>query len=105
MIKKYKSIKDRRAVAVRAKIRAKSTLPRLSIFRSLKFLTAQVIDDKKETTLAYAKGKNPLEVGAEIAKNALKAKVKAVVFDRGGYRYHGRIQKLVDAVRAAGLTI
>lgn len=105
MIKKYKSTKTRRAVAVRSKIRAKSTLPRLSIFRSLKFLTVQVIDDKKGVTLAYAKGKNPVEVGTEIAKNALKVKVKAVVFDRGGYRYHGRIQKLVDAARAAGLTI
>lgn len=105
MIKKHKSIKDRRAVAVRAKIRAKSDLPRLSVFRSLKFLTTQVIDDKKGVTIAYAKGKNPLEVGAEIAKKTLAAKVKAVVFDRGGYRYHGRIQKLVDAAREAGLTI
>jgi large subunit ribosomal protein L18 len=105
MIKKYQSAKKRRTIAVRSKLRAKSSLPRLSIFRSLKFLTAQIIDDQKGITLAHAKGKNPAEVGAEIAKKAHSAKVKAVVVDRGSYRYHGRIQKLVDVARGAGLTI
>lgn len=103
MIKKYQSTQDRRQRAVRAKIRNKSVLPRLSVHRSLKFIYAQIINDSKGETLAFAKGKDPIEVGQKIAKLALNAKIKNVVFDRGAYRYHGRVKKLADSAREAGL--
>lgn len=105
MIKKYKSIQERRQKAVRAKIRKNSTLPRLSVHRSLKFIYAQVIDDKSGSTLAFAKGKDPVEVGQKIAKLSMDAKIKQVVFDRGPYKYHGRIKKLADSAREAGLKL
>lgn len=76
---------------------------RLSIFRSNKYLYAQVIDDKKAVTLAASQGKSPLKVGEEIAKKALAKKVKDVVFDRGCYRYHGRVKALAEAARKGGL--
>ena len=92
--------------------------PRLSVFRSGKHIYAQVIDDKKGATLASAssldadvKGKLKTgadksaagEVGKLLAERALKAGIKDVVFDRGGYIYHGRIKALADAARAGGL--
>ncbi len=104
MIKKYQSIQKRRQQAVRLKIRNLSVLPRLSVHRSLKFIYAQVIDDAKGKTIAFARGKNPTEVGQVIAKKAMSAKIKRVVFDRGPYKYHGRIKQLADAAREAGLT-
>lgn len=103
MIKKYQSTQDRRQRAVRAKIRNKSVLPRLSVHRSLKFIYAQIINDTKGETLAFAFAKNPVEVGQKIAKLALNVKIKNVVFDRGAYRYHGRVKKLADSAREAGL--
>lgn len=95
-------------------------LPRLSIQRSLKYFYAQVIDDGKGRTLAYAtskpgKGAAPdakhcrksvadaKALGKLIAERALKAGVEKVVFDRGGRLYHGRIKALADAAREAGL--
>ena len=84
---------------------------RLSIFRSDKNIYAQVIDDAKGVTIAAAsslggKGSNieaAAKVGAEVAKAAIKAGVKDVVFDRGGYIYHGRVKALAEAAREAGL--
>ncbi|MBM3581305.1 MAG: 50S ribosomal protein L18 [Alphaproteobacteria bacterium] len=93
--------------------------PRLSIFRSGRHIYAQVIDDHRGVTLAAAstlekesrarlkKGANVAaagEIGKLIAERALKAGIKDVVFDRGGYRYHGRIKALADAARAGGLS-
>src|SRR5882672_11998578 len=93
--------------------------PRLSIFRSGKHIYAQVIDDRKGTTLAAAssldeglKGKlktgadkgAATEVGKLIAQRAIAAGVKEVVFDRGGYIYHGRIAALATAAREGGLS-
>ncbi|MEK7163718.1 MAG: 50S ribosomal protein L18 [Patescibacteria group bacterium] len=103
MIKKYKSTQERRQQAVRLKIRNLSVLPRLSVHRSLKFIYAQVINDAKRETLVATCGKNPAEVGQAIAKKAIDAKIKTVVFDRGAYRYHGRVKKLADSAREAGL--
>ncbi len=90
--------------------------PRLSVFRSGKHIYAQVIDDRKAVTLAsastaekeagVAKGYNIEAAGAvgkKIAERSLAAGVKQVVFDRGGYIYHGRIKALADAARAGGL--
>jgi len=89
--------------------------PRLSVFRSAKNIYAQVIDDRAGVTLAAASsletGKNAkgsdkdaaAKVGALVAKRAIDKGLKDVVFDRGGYIYHGRIKALADAAREAGL--
>ncbi|MFM7297774.1 MAG: 50S ribosomal protein L18 [Planctomycetota bacterium] len=110
--------RQRRKWRVRANIRRTSSLPRLSVSRSVKHISAQVIDDVKGSTLCAAtttaksmadalKGKNKSDrarvVGAEIAKKALAAGITAVVFDRGSARFHGRIKALADAAREAGL--
>lgn len=103
MIKKYQSTQERRQQAVRFKIKSSAHSPRLSVHRSLKYLYAQVIDDSKGKTLAMARGKDPKQVGQTIAKLSLAAKIKAIVFDRGPYKYHGRIKQLADSAREAGL--
>jgi large subunit ribosomal protein L18 len=90
--------------------------PRLTVFRSLQHLYAQIIDDEKGVTIVSAatntgkKGKlasnnvaAAKKIGAEIAKKAIAAGVKKVVFDRSGYVYHGRVAALAEAARAAGL--
>lgn len=103
-----------RAKRTRRHIRAVSSLPRLSVFRSNAHISAQVIDDSKGLTLGSAsdltikagtKSEKAAAVGTEIAKLMLKAGVKRVVFDRGGYRFHGRVKALAEGARAAGLTI
>lgn len=76
---------------------------RLSVYRSLKYIYAQVIDDDKGHTLASAWGKEPEKVGQKIAKKALAQKVKKVVFDRRKYKYHGKIKALAEAARKGGL--
>lgn len=99
---------------VRATVSGTSERPRLSVFISNKNITAQVIDDEKGKTLAYAstvgskaaKGsmtERAAWVGEEVAKKAKAAKVKKVVFDRGGHIYHGRVAALAMAARNAGL--
>ena len=77
--------------------------PRLSVFRSNRYIYTQVIDDEKGITLAAAKGTDPKEVGEKVATLALKKKVKKVVFDRRKYRYHGRVKALAEAAREKGL--
>ncbi len=109
---------DRRAMAVRARLKRDSSLPRLSVSRSLKHIAAQVIDDSTGRTIAHAtttakslgdqlKGKTKTQraaiIGSEIARKAREAGLQAVVFDRGGTRYHGRVKALADAARAGGL--
>jgi large subunit ribosomal protein L18 len=94
-----------RKARVRAKISGTPERPRLSVFRSNKFIYAQLIDDTKGQTLAHAKGVQPAEVGKTIAESATKLKITAVVFDRSGYRYHGRVKALADAARESGLKI
>jgi large subunit ribosomal protein L18 len=103
---------------VRAKVEGTTERPRLSVFRSLNHIYAQVIDDSKGTTLAAASTvdaeiagkveeknkKSQAElVGQSIAKKAMEKGVLQVVFDRGGYKYIGRVQALADAARKAGL--
>lgn len=99
---------------VRATVSGTADRPRLSVHISNKHITAQVIDDESGKTLAYAttvsakaaKGamkERATWVGEEIAKKAKAAKVKKVVFDRGGHIYHGRVAALADAARNAGL--
>ncbi|PQA85418.1 50S ribosomal protein L18 [Hyphococcus luteus] len=104
-----------RAGRTRKKIHSVSTdRPRLSVYRSSKNISAQIIDDKQGKTLAsatslekeFGKGSDKdaaAKVGKAIAERAVKAGVKNVVFDRGGYMYHGRIKALADAARESGL--
>jgi large subunit ribosomal protein L18 len=110
---------DRRKARVRRTLRrAQGERPRLSVFRSSKHIYAQVIDDGTGRTLAsassidkelkasLAKGTDvaaAAEVGKLVAARALQAGVSQVVFDRGGYLYHGRVKALADAAREAGL--
>lgn len=104
---------NQRKRRVRAKVGGTAERPRLSVFISNNHVAAQIIDDTKQATLAYATTvgqKNPGNltdkaawVGAEIAKKAKAAKIKEVVFDRGGKLYHGRVAALADAARKAGL--
>ena len=117
MIKKEaKSVsRVRRHARVRRKISGTAECPRLCVFRSNTGIYAQVIDDVAGKTLASAstldkevktKASNieaAKEVGALIAARATKAGIKAVVFDRGGYQYHGKIQALAEAAREGGL--
>jgi len=101
---------------IRQRVRGTQERPRLAVFRSLKHIYAQVIDDRKGHTLAAASsgekksgigsGGNlagAKQVGKLIAERAQAGGVKKVVFDRGGYLYHGRIKALADAAREAGL--
>ena len=104
----------RRHIRVRKKISGTPECPRLCVFRSNKNIHCQIIDDVNKVTLVAASsvdmkmenGGNieaAKAVGAEIAKRALEKNVKNVVFDRGGYIYHGRVQALAEAAREAGL--
>ena len=101
---------------IRKKVKGSADRPRLAVFRSLNHIYAQVIDDRTGTTLATAsttekalgvKAGGNVEaaktVGKAIAERAQKAGISTVVFDRGGYVYHGRVKALIDATRAAGL--
>jgi len=105
-----------RRFRVRNRIRATATRPRLSVFRSNKHIYAQIIDDASSQTLVSAStaekaaidgsggNKSAAEaIGKLIATRALEKGVKEVVFDRGPYRYHGRIAALADAAREGGL--
>lgn len=81
----------------------KKILPRLSVYRSNRFIYGQIIDDTKGITLAAFSGKDPAQVGEELAKRALKKKISRIVFDRGVYKYHGRVKALADGARKGGL--
>ena len=116
MVKKVSKNDERlrRHARVRTKISGTPECPRLCVFRSNSHIHAQIIDDVKGVTLVAASsvdmkmsnGGNveaAKAVGAELAKRALAANISQVVFDRGGYIYHGRVQALAEAAREAGL--
>lgn len=90
---------------MRAKVVGTGIRPRLSVFKSNKYIYSQIIDDEKGVTLVSVKGdKNGAEqVGEEIAKKAIAKKIKTVVFDRGGFQYHGRVKDLAEGARKGGL--
>jgi len=101
---------------IRRKVRGTTERPRLAVYRSLNHIYAQLIDDEKAQTLASAsttektlgvKSGGNIEaakkIGQTIAERAIAAGISSVVFDRGGYLYHGRVKALTDAARAAGL--
>ena len=109
-------MRQKRHLRVRMNIAGTASLPRLNVYRSNKHIYAQIIDDVKGVTLVsassndkelkLANGSNveaAKQVGALIAKRALEQSITAVVFDRGGYLYHGRVQALADGAREAGL--
>jgi len=111
-------VRRRIHLRIRKKVRGTTERPRLAIFRSLNHIFAQVIDDDKgvtvasassldkETGLGQGSGGNVAGakvVGAEIAKRAKAKGIEGVVYDRGGYPYHGRVKALADAAREAGL--
>ena len=108
----------RRKIRIRKKIRGTPERPRLTVYRSLKYIYAQIIDDEAGHTLVAAstlekelreklKSTKDIEaaktVGELIAKRALEKGIEKVVFDRNGYKYHGRVKALADAAREAGL--
>jgi len=108
----------RRQRSVRRRLRQRSDLPRLSVFRSSKHISAQVIDDRTGRTLAACtttskalagelggktKSDRAAYVGTEIARRAKEAGVESVVFDRGPFKFHGRVKALAEAARAGGL--
>ena len=118
MIKKVdrNEVRKARHARVRAKVSGTPEVPRLNVFRSNQNIFAQIIDVTKGTTLVsassidkdlkLANGSNieaATKVGELIAKRAKEAKIKKVVFDRGGYLYHGRVKALAEAARANGL--
>ncbi len=120
-MRKARSSKNRRIMRharVRRNLRGSSERPRLAVFRSLNHVYAQVIDDDNRTTLVAASsldgpvkeqksGNNKADVsklvGTLVAQRAKEKVINSVVFDRGGYKYHGRIKSLADAARKEGL--
>ena len=101
-----------RHVRVRKRVEGSGERPRLAVYRSLKHIYAQVIDDTTGRTLAAAsdlslgdgkKGERAAEVGKLVAQRAKDAGITRVVFDRAGFRYHGRVKAVADAAREGGL--
>ncbi len=114
-----RAARKRRHVRVREKVAGMPQRPRLAVFRSLNHIYAQIIDDSAGHTLVSAcdlesevrgarDGKKKTDVaglvGRVIARKAKEKGISAVVFDRGGFRYHGRVKALAEAARKAGLT-
>jgi len=119
MIKKNSrdALRRKRHSRIRLRINGSAERPRLSIFRSAKYIYAQVIDDSngrtlasassREATLAGGPGKvdTARSVGRALAERAKAAGVSSVVLDRGGYRYHGRVRSLTEGAREGGLNL
>ena len=115
MAKTSQKVLDRARVRrrIRAKIAGTAARPRLAVFRSNKYIYAQVIDDASGRTLAQANSREgsvsetgvaaSAAVGKLVAERAKEAGVDTVVFDRGGYRYHGRVKAVADGAREGGL--
>ncbi|MCL0049616.1 50S ribosomal protein L18 [Peptococcaceae bacterium] len=120
MLKKIdrKKLREKRRIRVRKKVFGTAERPRLNVFRSLNHIYAQIIDDERGITLVAASTLSPelrgklkrggnieasKAVGELIAKKAIAAGIKKVVFDRAGYIYHGRVKALAEAAREGGL--
>ncbi len=112
-----RAARDRRHRRVRKKVQGTATRPRLAVFKSNRYIYAQIIDDESGRTLAAASSQekslrdktlsveSASEVGKLLAQRAADVDIAEVVFDRGGYPYHGRIKALADAVREAGVKL
>lgn len=107
-----RELRTRRRIRVRAKVTGTSECPRLAVFKSNRFVYAQLIDDTKGHTLTASNGRDfkgpqmvqAKAVGEAIAKGAKALGISTIVFDRGGYRYTGQVKILADAAREGGLT-
>jgi large subunit ribosomal protein L18 len=112
--------RDRRHLRLRRRLRGTAERPRLAVFRSLNHIYAQLVDDDANRTLVAADSRSKAflaqhrtggnvaaakAVGALLAERARIHGIERVVFDRGGYKYHGRVKALAEAARAAGLTL
>lgn len=113
VVKQYRDKRIRRHARIRREVIGSAARPRLAVFRSDRHIYCQAIDDAAGHTLAAAsdhdlktKSSNKAiaeQVGRLVAERSLKQGITAVVFDRGGYRYHGRVQSLAEGARAGGL--
>ena len=115
MIKKESknNLRKKRHLRIRKNINGTKDVPRLNVFRSNTNISAQIIDDEAGKTLVSCSSidmklktnniETATKVGKELAKRAKAKKIETVVFDRGGYLYHGRVKALADAAREAGL--
>lgn len=104
--------RKRRQRKIRAKIKGTVLVPRISVFRSLKHISAQAIDDRQGRVLAMAddfviksgnKTKRASQVGEKLGRLLFERQLKKVVFDRRGFKYHGRVKALAEGLRQAGL--
>ncbi len=105
-----KLIQSKRVARIRAKVRGTETRPRLSVYRSNQKLMVQVIDDVKKLTVfsVQGEGKNiasAKKLGEEVVKKAKTKNIASMVFDRGGYKYHGVVKQIADTIREGGITI
>ncbi len=97
--------RERRKNRNRAKTFGTAEKPRLSIFRSNKFIYAQLINDEKGHTLASAASKKAVEAGKILSEKAIKAGIKTAVFNRGFYKFHGKVKALAEEVKKGGLKL
>lgn len=104
----------RRHIRIRSRVSGSNDKPRLVVFRSLRFTYAQLVDDANGKVIVAAhdmkakkgtKIERAAEVGKELAEKATKAGIKACVFDRNGYKYHGRVKAIAEGAREGGLTL
>jgi len=114
MLKKQEK-RQRRHIHVRAKIKGTKKRPRLSVFKSNKYIYTQLIDDINSKTLVSAndvkidkndklnKIEKAKEIGSLLAKKAIENKIENIVFDRSGYKYHGRVKAIAEGAREGGL--
>jgi len=116
LLRKLHETRKRRTSRIRHKLFKTALVPRVSIFRSLNQIYAQIIDDAKQQTLASAssielkdvsgdKKDIARQVGLKLAEKAKAVGIKQVVFDRGPYLYHGRVKSLAEGLREGGLTV
>lgn len=108
--KSKKLIQSKRVARIRAKVRGTGDRPRLSVYRSNTAIDVQVVDDEKKVTLfsVQGDGKNMAHaktIGTAVVKIAKEKHITAMVFDRGGYKYHGTVKMVADTVREGGITI
>lgn len=95
--------RERRHNRIRAKVKGTPERPRLCVYKSNRYMEAQIIDDVHGRTLVAGKMDDAQKLGVELAKKAKAAGITKVVFDRGGFRYTGRVASLADAARSGGL--
>ena len=109
-MKTRRQLRSKRKLRIRATTRGTAKRPRAAVFRSRTTISVQLIDDEKGVTIFSVAGngknrQNATVLGEDVAARAVKSGIKTVVFDRGGYKYHGSIQALADAMREGGLKV